>query len=97
MADDAFAAAEKRGYSKGYAAGKRRVGREVEVERMERARTAREDAFFRQAFAAALPACITAQGWKSGDEPINSLAGRTKLAQDFAVEAVRLARLQGRI
>lgn len=97
MTDDAFAAAEKRGYAKGYAAGKRRVGREVEAERLERARAARENAFFRQAFAAVLPACISAQGWKSGDKPIHNLDERTRLAHDFATEAVRLARLFGRI
>lgn len=97
MADDAFAAAEKRGYAKGYQAGRRRVATDMIRERAERQRQAREDAFFRQAFAAALPECITAHGWTSGNKPISTLAERTKLAQDFAIEAVRLARLQGHI
>lgn len=92
MADDAFKAAEKRGYAKGYVAGRRRQHKDRQARNL----GAREDAFWRQAFVAALPACINANGWMAGDKPINNLNERTKLAHDFANEALRLARLQGR-
>ena len=97
MADDAFAAAEKRGYSKGYAAGKRRAGREVDTERLERARAARENAFWRQAMCAALTTCCNVHGWTKGDKPISNIADRVDLARDFADQAVLVARNKGRI
>lgn len=82
---DDIKAAEKRGYSKGYAAGRRRKARDLSDQRR---RTERE-AFRRRAFLAALPACIAAQGWKRGDKPIASVDDRAQLAWDFAAAAVK--------
>jgi hypothetical protein len=87
MTDDAFKAAEKRGYSKGYEAGKRRKVRQIDSERAYK----EKQAFRRRAFLAALPGCINADGWKTGDIPITSLAARTALAWNFADEALKNA------
>lgn len=97
MAEDAFAAAEKRGYAKGYAAGKRRVGREVALERQERIQAARENAFWQKAFFAAFTTCVDMRGWTSGDKPISTPAERADLAKLFANEALRVARFHGRV
>lgn len=85
MTDDAFKAAEKRGYAKGYNAGQRRKAKAISAERGYK----EKQAFRRRAFLAALAACVNAQGWTQGDKPINSIAGRTALAWDFADEAVK--------
>jgi hypothetical protein len=87
--DDETRAAEKRGYAKGYVAGQRRKQRAL----TERERTKRQNAAWNRAFLAALPSCISAEGWTRGDKPINSLASRTKLAADFADDAIKYMRL----
>ena len=56
-------AEEKRAYQRGYAAGLRRKKRLISAEVARRER----QAFLDKAFLAALPACIEAQGWKTGD------------------------------
>lgn len=82
---DPIKAAEQRGYARGYIAGRKRADRdEQEQERLEK----REE-FRRQAFLAALPSCILAQGWKRGDVAITSAKGRTRLAWEFADEAMK--------
>lgn len=79
--------AEARGYSKGYQAGKLRRHAEATAERRHRER----QAFWQRAFLAALPSCITAQGWKSGEEPTSGVTQRTNLAKSFADEATKIA------
>lgn len=78
-------AAEKRGCARGYQAGRRRVAHEDA--RLDRER--RKEDFRRQAFLAALPSCIQAQGWQDGGKPISSMVERTRLAWSFAGEAVK--------
>lgn len=79
--------AEARAYSRGYQAGRKRRKTEVAEER----RLAQRQAFWQRAFLAALPACVTAQGWAVGDKPITNISQRTRLAKDFADEATKLA------
>lgn len=83
------AAAEKRGYAKGYAAGKRRLASDMTREELQ----AERDAFWRQALLAAMPACIEAQGWTRGDKPIADIPSRMMLAANFADEALKRLRL----
>ena len=73
---------EKRGYSKGYAAGKRHKRNAIRIKR---------DAFWQRAFLAALPVAFAADGWKRGDTPINDLDDRVKLAAEVADEAMKQA------
>lgn len=78
--------AEKRGYAKGYAAGRRRL--EADLSR-EQAAAEREE-WRRRVFLAALPACISASGWTDGEgKPINTLMARIKLAILAADTAVK--------
>lgn len=94
VSDDAFKSAEARGYSRGYAAGRRK--RDAGRERERRARE--EQAFLDRAFLAALPVCINASGWtktvKGEKVAINNLADKTELAWDFAREALKQRRLR---
>lgn len=76
-----------RSYNKGYAAGMRRAKNQRSADAQLRQQTA----FWQRAFLAALPACITVDGWTRGDKPITSVADRAQLARDFADEALRLA------
>lgn len=79
-------AAEKRAYARGYRAGKERRSKQIEVERI----YAKQQAFRERAFLAALPACIAADSWKTGDkQPITSLPQRVSLAWRFADEAMK--------
>lgn len=93
MTDDAFKEAEKRGYGKGYRAGRRRAARELSWEE----RQEKRNAFWREAFLAALPSAIEVQGWTSGGKPVTNLKERTKLARDFANEALDVALFNGKI
>lgn len=88
MNDDAIKAAEKRGYARGYQAGKGR--RKADADREQRRKA--DQAFLERAFIAALPACIQVQGWSRGDAPIKSLPDKTRLAWDFAEEALKQRR-----
>lgn len=85
MADDDIKAAERRGYSKGYTAGKRRKEKLITREQIK----AQQQQFIDRAFIAALPAAMDVQGWKRGEKPITSLEDRVQLAADFAREAFR--------
>lgn len=84
-AKDPIKTAEQRGYSRGYAAGIRRKRRENES----RDRDKRKNAAWNRAFIACLQTCIDVRGWTCGDKPINNIPERTKLARDFADEAMR--------
>jgi ribosome modulation factor len=77
--------AYQRAYQRGYQAGQRRKAKEINAEKYQ----AQKDAFRRRAFLAALPACVTAVGWKKGEKPINNIDARTELAWDFANEALK--------
>ena len=80
MNNDEIKQAEKRGYSKGYAAGNRRKQRDRNQENRRRER----QAFLDRAFLAILPAALNAQGWTFGNKPISSTADRVKLAKLWA-------------
>lgn len=75
---------EKKGYARGYAAGKKRKERLIIEER----RRTQDQAFLDRAFLAALTACIDVQGWRTGDKPISNIPERVKLAADFARAAL---------
>jgi hypothetical protein len=77
----------KAAYARGYYAGRRRKKQEISRE----VRRHRENAQWHRYMQAALMACITSQGWKVGDRPIINVPDRTKLAADFADEALKLA------
>ncbi len=78
---------KNRGYSMGYAAGKRRKERDIAREVTKK----KHDAFWQRAFLAAIPAALTAEGWKRGEKPITMLEDRVRLAADVADEAVKHA------
>lgn len=85
MTGDIIKIAEKRGYSKGYAAGLRKNGRKPSL-------SERRDAFYNDAFLAALPACISAQGWTWGGMIVNDAEKRVRLADYLATEALKYFR-----
>lgn len=74
---------EQRAYSKGYYAGRHNAKQQRSVESMRRER----QAFLDRAFIALLPVAMTAQGWKFGDQPVNSSKDRIRLAKEWAREA----------
>lgn len=78
--EDEIKKAEKRGYSKGYAVGKRR-----------QALQRKNGAFWQRAFLAALPAAIASQGWKRGNKPLTKLPDKVQLAAEAADEAMKYA------
>lgn len=87
---DPIKAAEKRGYAKGYIAGKAKRAKLLSYEQILR----RDNALWNRAFLAALPACITADGWTitkadGTEQRISDVAEKTKLARDFATEAFK--------
>lgn len=79
---------EKRGYARGYAAGKKKRTDDRKREHLRRER----QAFWDRAFLASLGACINADGWKTGDKLITTLPDRVALASDVADEAVKRRR-----
>lgn len=84
MTDEQLKAAERRGYSKGYVAGKARKQREISIEREKR----EKQAFLDRVFLQILPVAMEAQGWTSGGKPIVSTVERVRLARSFAIEAL---------
>lgn len=85
MTDDTIRNAERRGYSKGYLAGRKKKRAEQVIENMRRER----QAFLDKAFISLLPASMLAEGWKSGDKPISNTTDRVALARKFAAEALK--------
>lgn len=84
MTDD-----EKRGYSKGYAAGRRRRSREIQAER----RLAREQAFWQRAVLALAGHAFDCVGWRDGNkEPISTRPQRMALAAGAADDLLNEAR-----
>ncbi len=76
---------EKRGYSKGYAAGKRRKQREISYEQVQR----EKQAFLDRVFLAAIPVALESQGWTSGGKPVATTEERIRLARTWAIEALK--------
>lgn len=83
MSDD-----EKKGYARGYIAGRKRMQKDIATEQ----RQSERQAFLERAFLAALPACVDAQGWSRGTAPISSMDARVQLAWDFATQALKQRR-----
>lgn len=79
MTDD-----EKRAYSRGYNAGRRRLKREREWERS----NAEANAQWNRCYLALLPAAMQVAGWTLGDKPVNSTADRLRLAVSWTNQAV---------
>lgn len=80
MVDDAYKAAETRGYARGYQAGKKRR----DAERAKEAQDKADQAFVRRAFLAALPFAMTQDAWKIGEKPISSVEERVDFAWRIA-------------
>lgn len=82
--------AKRRGYASGYTAGRKRRCKDQADAQLRNER----QQFLDAAFLAALPACITADGWKDAEgTPYTNLARRTELAWHFAREALRTRKL----
>ena len=86
---DPIKAAEKRGYSRGYVAGQRRVA----VAENEEAREERRLEFRRQVFLAALPGLIVNGTWQTGGKTARKPSEYVSIAWYFADEALKGARL----
>lgn len=84
MTDDQLKAAERRGYSKGYVAGKSRKQREISLERARR----EKQAFLDRVFIELLPVALEAQGWTSGGKPVTTSVDRVRLARSWSIEAL---------
>lgn len=85
MTQEAIKAAEKRGYSKGYAAGKRKQA----IERSAAAERRAERRFWQQVFCAALTGTLQNNGWKTGDKRWNDCPSYVDGCSEFADIAVR--------
>ncbi|MFC4275524.1 hypothetical protein [Achromobacter aloeverae] len=90
MMDDDIKKAEKRGYARGYAAGKQFRLRGMQAERTLR----EEQAFWDRAYLVLLPFAFEQQGWKFGDQAITKPQDRTKLAAEWATTALQTRRLR---
>jgi len=77
--------AEARGYSKGYTAGKRRMGKQISAAQLQ----VKRDAFWNRAFLAAIPFAMTQNTWKFGKNPINTLEERMSFASRVADAAMK--------
>jgi hypothetical protein len=68
--------------------------RRKQLENYERKLRQQRAAFWNRAFLAALPECITVNGWTKGEKPINDVSSRTALAATFADEALKHFRIE---
>ena len=82
--NDSFTTAEKRGYAKGYRAGRHKRAREVSHEKRRR----QENAFWQRAFVAAIPSFMVADNWTVDGKPVATLSARIDLAAQAADLAV---------
>lgn len=78
--DDSFAIAEKRGYAKGYKAGRRKLAHEVSREQQIK----RENAFWQRVFVAVLPSFLQLDNWTMDGKKVHTLADRVELASRAA-------------
>lgn len=76
---------EKRGYQRGYVAGRKRLKRDRETER----RYAEYAAFWNRCYIALLPTAMQVNGWRIGDKPVSSTAERVDLARRWTDEATK--------
>lgn len=76
---------EKRGYRKGYSAGRKRKARVDSDEQ----RYKRNAAFLDRAYLALLPAAMQVQGWKINDTLVTKTSQRIELAKRWACEALK--------
>lgn len=84
---DDFKKAERRGYAKGYEAGKRRRPRSTGTESFKE----RKAAFWQRSYIAILPTAMTVNGWMIGDLKINTAEQRIFMARRWADEALEQA------
>ena len=90
---------EKRGYSRGYAAGKKRIGKQIKQEKEYLSARSKDwkreiDGNYNAAFLACLPSCISGGNWVDGDNnPIVTVADRVELANELARAAARYMRV----
>lgn len=75
MSDD-LKTAEQRGYSKGYAAGRRRKHKDISAD----SRRHEQQAFLDRAYLALLPAAMQVQGWTLDGEKVTTGKQRVHLA-----------------
>lgn len=83
---------EKRAYSRGYAAGRKRVETEEQAEQRRKewlAESAARRRFRQDAFLAALQGTIAKGGWGTGDEPWKNTRDYVRGCWNFADEACR--------
>lgn len=78
-------AAEKRGYARGYKAGRGKAS----ALRAARQREAEREAFRRRVFLTALPFCLAADGWQINGKTVQGMKDRTRLAWIAADEAMK--------
>lgn len=76
---------EKRAYSRGYAAGMRRVEREITDDQIRAAKSAA----WLQIFSSCIASAMTMQGWTKGKEQISTVKQRTDLAGEFSDAGLR--------
>lgn len=76
---------ESRGYSKGYAAGRRRQRQEHLAEALRK----EQQSFLDRVFIACIAEAMHIQGWKIGDKPVTTIPDRITVARDFALDALR--------
>ncbi len=77
--------AEKRGYSRGYVAGRRRRALEISQERVRIQRQAMAD----RIYLALLPVAMTVEGWKIGHDLVSNGEQRTRLAALWTQHAMK--------
>lgn len=78
----------QRHYSRGYAAGRKRLESDMEREK----RRITEEQFWDEAFLSISCSAFEAYGWKKGEESITTLMQRAALAADWADDAVNIRR-----
>lgn len=81
--------AQQPGYSRGYAAGRRKTETELQQSAHEyEAATGLAGDFWRAAFLAALPYFLETAGWKIGGKEVTSMEDRIELARRAADRSV---------
>lgn len=87
-----IAKAERRGYSKGYAAR----GRRLRADRSRQHWQEKRDAFWRAALLASIEA-VMYRGWTQGGQPLTTIKQRMGVAREIADAAVNEALMAGRL
>jgi hypothetical protein len=90
MSDTEIKKAEKRGYSRGYAAAERRADKELsdlgkKTELLEQIASKRQERIYMQCLGLALKHC---SNWSIGDKPINNAEGYCRLAKIFTENSI---------